>query len=125
MIDLCDIILRDQGFVFNFKYDGVGLIIVVVIDCVLGDVLMVVYMIDEVLVVIQVSGEVYFWFCSWVWLWKKGEMLGNVFCVVELWIDCDQDVVWVIVDVVGFVCYIGECSCFFCWIDGDWFVVVE
>jgi phosphoribosyl-AMP cyclohydrolase len=57
----------------------------------------------------------YFWSRSRKALWKKGEESGNVLDVVEMLIDCDQDVVLLRVNVEGdgLACHTGQRSCFY------------
>ena len=48
-------------------------------------------------------------------LWKKGETSGNTQRVVEMRTDCDQDAVWIRVEVEGdqATCHTGRRSCFY------------
>lgn len=77
------------GDLLMLKFDVDGLIVVVVIDVVFFEVLMVGYMNVEVLKRILEIGEVWYW--SWFWqsYWKKGEILGQVQKVQEIFVDCD------------------------------------
>jgi phosphoribosyl-AMP cyclohydrolase len=61
------------------------------------------------------SGQAVYWSRSRRALWKKGETSGNVQNVTELRVDCDQDAVWLGVNVAGHdaTCHTGRRSCFY------------
>jgi phosphoribosyl-AMP cyclohydrolase len=61
------------------------------------------------------SGVTHFWSRSRSRLWKKGEESGNVLKVKEARTDCDQDVIWLLVEVQGsgVACHTGSRSCFY------------
>ncbi|MGO7426654.1 phosphoribosyl-AMP cyclohydrolase, partial [Rhizobium ruizarguesonis] len=48
-------------------------------------------------------------------LWKKGETSGNLQMVKEIRTDCDQDAIWLKVEVAGHdaTCHTGRRSCFY------------
>ena len=47
-------------------------------------------------------------------LWKKGETSGHVLRIVEMRVDCDQDVLWLKVEQAGAgACHTGRRSCFY------------
>jgi phosphoribosyl-AMP cyclohydrolase len=56
-----------------------------------------------------------FWSRSRRGLWRKGEESGNTLTVIEMRIDCDQDVIWLRVNVEGdgLACHTGQRSCFY------------
>ncbi len=72
------------------------------------------FMNAEALALTIESGIVHFWSRSRAELWKKGAESGNMFNVVEMRTDCDQDVMWVRVTVKGDgnACHTGRRSCF-------------
>lgn len=92
------------------KMDGMMLVIVQYV--VFGEVLMFGYMNKEVLEKIEVIGKVIFYLCIKQWLWIKGEILGYVFNVVSIMLDCDNDMLLVLVNLIGLICYKGIISCF-------------
>lgn len=103
----------------NFNWEKVdGLILVIIQDVVMCQVFMLGYMNVEVVVLIQEIGKVYFYSCIKQCIWKKGEMFGNMFKLVQMVLDCDGDILLVEVCLKGFVCYIGIVMCF-----GDDFVL--
>jgi phosphoribosyl-AMP cyclohydrolase len=105
----------EAGSVFQPKFDADGLIAAVVTDHVSGDVLMVGYMNAEALRRTIETGEAWYWSRSRQGYWKKGETSGQVQHVKEIRTDCDQDAIWLKVEVAGngATCHTGFKSCFF------------
>lgn len=100
---------------FEPKFSADGLIPAIVTDRKTGDVLMFAFMNEKALNETIASGIAHFWSRSRAKLWKKGEESGNLLKVIELRTDCDQDVIWLTVDVEGdgVACHTGERSCFY------------
>jgi phosphoribosyl-AMP cyclohydrolase len=67
-------------------------------------------------------GEAVYWSRSRKKLWHKGEESGHVQKVLEIRLDCDEDVVLLKVEQAGGIaCHTGRHSCFFQKFDGaDW-----
>jgi len=97
----------------ELKFDDRGLIPAIAQDARTGEVLMVAWMNAEALRRTLESGEAWFWSRSRQELWHKGGTSGNVLRVLEVWADCDQDVLLLKVDPAGPACHTGERSCFF------------
>jgi phosphoribosyl-ATP pyrophosphohydrolase/phosphoribosyl-AMP cyclohydrolase len=95
------------------KWDAQGLIPAVVQDVNSRQVLMVAYMNAESLKRTIETGETVFWSRSRGEMWHKGERSGNKQRVREIYVDCDQDTLLVLVEPVGPACHTGEVSCFF------------
>ena len=95
------------------KFDG--LIPAVVQDAESREVLMVGFMNDEALTLTHATGFATFYSRSRKKLWMKGETSGNRLQVVELFTDCDDDTVLVMVKRLGdgLVCHTGQRSCFY------------
>lgn len=100
---------------FTPNYGEDGLIPAVVTDAKSGSVLMFAHMNDEALRRTIDTGYAHFWSRSRRKLWLKGERSGNLLKVGELRTDCDQDVLWLSVEVEGHgvACHTGERSCFY------------
>jgi phosphoribosyl-AMP cyclohydrolase len=100
---------------FQPRLDADGLIPAIVTDARDGEVLMLAWMNAEALALTIETGIGHFWTRSRGKLWKKGEESGNSLRVVELRTDCDQDVVWLRVQVegMGVACHTGRRSCFY------------
>ncbi|MBN9446130.1 MAG: phosphoribosyl-AMP cyclohydrolase, partial [Bosea sp.] len=61
------------------------------------------------------TGEAWYWSRSRQELWHKGATSGQIQTIVEMRIDCDQDAVWLKVEVAGDggCCHTGRRSCFY------------
>jgi phosphoribosyl-ATP pyrophosphohydrolase/phosphoribosyl-AMP cyclohydrolase len=94
-------------------WDERGLIPTVVQDAKTRQVLMVAYMNAESLKQTLEIGETVFWSRSRQELWHKGATSGNVQRVKEIYVDCDEDTLLVLVDPAGPACHTGEVSCFY------------
>ncbi|HEY8247832.1 MAG TPA: phosphoribosyl-AMP cyclohydrolase [Hyphomicrobium sp.] len=105
----------EAGLVFQPKFDSDGLIPAIVTDAGSGEALMCAFMNAEALALTLETGFVHFWSRSRAALWKKGDESGNMFNVVEMRTDCDQDVLWLRVSVEGdgHACHTGRRSCFY------------
>jgi phosphoribosyl-AMP cyclohydrolase len=105
----------EEGEVFTPKFDGSGLLTTVVTDAADGQLLMVAHMNEEALRLTLETGVAHYWSRSRKSLWKKGETSGNTQQVKEILTDCDQDAIWLKVDVSGdnVTCHTGRRSCFY------------
>jgi phosphoribosyl-AMP cyclohydrolase len=97
------------------KFGSDGLIPAIVTDVKSGNVLMFAHMNEAALGKTIATGFAHFWSRSRGKLWKKGEESGNLLSVREVRTDCDQDVIWLLVDVggAGVACHTGAASCFY------------
>ncbi|WP_024585461.1 phosphoribosyl-AMP cyclohydrolase [Aliihoeflea sp. 2WW] len=105
----------EEGDAFTPRFDAAGLITAVVTDAHEGTVLMVAHMNAEALALSLETGIAHYWSRSRNQLWKKGETSGNLQTIVELRTDCDQDAIWLRVEVAGHdaTCHTGRRSCFY------------
>jgi phosphoribosyl-AMP cyclohydrolase len=105
----------EEGNVLAPRFDANGLITAVVTDARDGLLLMVAHMNAEALALTIESGIAHFWSRSRGRIWKKGETSGNVQSVTEMRVDCDQDAIWLSVNVAGHdaTCHTGRRSCFY------------
>ncbi len=97
----------------ELKWDAAGLIPAVVQDAHTGQVLMVAWMNTEALHLTLATGETHFWSRSRRRLWHKGETSGNIQRIKEIRVDCDGDVLLVLVEQTGVACHTGQRSCFY------------
>ena len=106
---------NDETLDLNLRYDAQGLIPAIVVDQADNAVLMFAYMNAEAFAETQRTGIVHFYSRSRSKLWKKGETSGEMFQVVEMHVDCDQDVLLVKVKPQGKgnACHTGRRSCFY------------
>jgi phosphoribosyl-AMP cyclohydrolase len=106
----------------DVKWDDSGLVPVIVQEAATGDVLMFAWMNRDALERTALEGEAVFWSRSRRKLWHKGEESGHVQRVLEMRLDCDNDVVLLRVEQIGGIaCHTGRHSCFFQrFSDGQW-----
>jgi phosphoribosyl-AMP cyclohydrolase len=105
----------EEGNVFSPRFDANGLVTAVATDARDGTLLMVAHMNAEALALTLQTGIAHYWSRSRGALWKKGETSGNIQQVVEVRTDCDQDALWLRVEVLGQgeTCHTGRRSCFY------------
>ncbi|NGN40102.1 phosphoribosyl-AMP cyclohydrolase [Mesorhizobium sp. CGMCC 1.15528] len=105
----------EEGKSFAPRFDANGLVTAVVTDARDGMLLMVAHMNAEALSLTLETGIAHYWSRSRNALWKKGETSGNMQHVAEIRTDCDQDAVWLRVNVLGHdaTCHTGRRSCFY------------
>jgi phosphoribosyl-AMP cyclohydrolase len=98
------------------KWDHDGLVPAIAQEASTGDVLMVAWMNREALARTAELGEAVYWSRSRGRLWHKGEESGHIQTVIELRLDCDNDVVLLKVEQRGhdpsIACHTGRHSCF-------------
>lgn len=106
---------NEEGLEFAPRFAADGLLTAVVTDAQSGELLMVAHMNEQALWLTLETGIAHYWSRSRSELWKKGETSGNFQRVKELRTDCDQDAVWLKVDVQGdgATCHTGRRSCFY------------
>ncbi len=97
----------------TLNWNDQGLIPAVVQDAGTGMVLMVAWMNEEALRLTRATRQTHFWSRSRQALWHKGATSGNTQDVVEIYVDCDEDVLLVKVNPAGPACHTGATSCFF------------
>jgi phosphoribosyl-AMP cyclohydrolase len=104
----------EAGLQFQPKFDADGLIPCITADATTGEILMFAFMNEEALGLTMKTGKATYYSRSRKKLWLKGEESGNRLSVVEMRIDCDQDVIWLRVDPKGgAACHNGYRSCFY------------
>jgi phosphoribosyl-AMP cyclohydrolase len=110
----------EEGVAFTPRFDANDLVTAVVTDASDGVLLMVAHMNAEALALTIETGIAHYWSRSRNSLWKKGETSGNFQHVVEMRTDCDQDAVWLRVNVSGHdaTCHTGRRSCFYRKVEG-------
>ena len=95
------------------RWNEHGLIPVIVQDADTMQVLMMAFMNEESLNKTLEIGETVFWSRSRQTLWHKGETSGNTQAVKEIRLDCDADVLLILVEPAGPACHTNATTCFF------------
>ena len=111
-----------EAWLNKINWAADGLVPAIAQDATNGRVLMVAWMDREALKRTVQSGEAVYWSRSRKKLWRKGEESGHVQRVKEVCLDCDGDVVLLLVEQSGGIaCHTGRASCFFNRLqDGEW-----
>ena len=105
---------------FRPRFDPAGLITCVTVAAD-GRVLMVAGMNAEALRLTVETGVVHYWSRSRGKLWRKGDTSGQLQRLLELRVDCDQDVLLARVEVGGDggACHTGRPTCFYRVVEPD------
>lgn len=106
----------------EIKWDANGLVPVIVQDHQTGVILMFAWMNRAALQLTHDTKAAVYWSRSRKKLWRKGEESGHVQQVHEMRLDCDEDVIILLVEQVGGIaCHTGRHNCFFRKLeDGQW-----
>ncbi|MFM5955246.1 MAG: phosphoribosyl-AMP cyclohydrolase [Novosphingobium sp.] len=103
----------ETGSAFLPKFDAQGLLTAIAVDRATREILMVAFMDREALEKTVETGLAHFHSRSRGRLWMKGETSGHVLKVDEMWVDCDQDALILLVEPHGPACHTGATSCFY------------
>lgn len=111
-----------MSFVTEVAWNSDGLVPAVAQDATTGRILMVAWMNAEALQLSADENRAVYWSRSRQKLWRKGEESGHVQHIKEIRLDCDRDVVILVVEQVGGIaCHTGRESCFYRVLeDGQW-----
>ncbi|MHB1099914.1 MAG: phosphoribosyl-AMP cyclohydrolase [Burkholderiales bacterium] len=117
----------NDNWLNKINWSNEGLVPAIAQDSTTGRVLMVAWMNRESLELSAKTGIVVYWSRSRKKLWKKGEESGHTQRIVEMRLDCDEDVILLQVEQQGGIaCHTGRESCFFQKLeDGHWVVTDE
>ncbi|MEJ7137951.1 phosphoribosyl-AMP cyclohydrolase [Amphibiibacter pelophylacis] len=111
-----------MAFADALAWDDKGLIPAIAQEAATGDVLMVAWMNREALLQTALRGEAVYYSRSRQRLWHKGEESGHVQQVLDIRLDCDQDVLLLQVrqwgHTPGIACHTGRHSCFYSHLQG-------
>ena len=110
----------------EIRFNEDGLIPVIAQDATSGKVLMFAWMNRESLKLTNEKKQAVYWSRSRKKLWHKGEESGHVQQVVDMYFDCDEDVILLKVEQKGGIaCHTGRESCFYRQLQGQKWVEVE
>ncbi|SMF93650.1 phosphoribosyl-AMP cyclohydrolase [Methylomagnum ishizawai] len=108
------------------RWNGDGLIPAIAQEAATGQILMVAWMNREALELTAQEGHAVYWSRSRKRLWRKGEESGHRQKVLEIRLDCDEDVILLKVEQIGGIaCHTGRHHCFFRVLRGDRWETVE
>ena len=98
----------------QINWDANGLVPVIAQEFGTGKVLMFAWMNREALLLTDDTKQAVYWSRSRNKLWRKGEESGHTQRVHEIRVDCDEDVILLIVEQIGGIaCHTGRHNCFF------------
>ena len=115
-----------EAWLDEIRFNDDGLIPVIAQDAESGKVLMFAWMNRDSLNLTVEKKEAVYWSRSRQKLWHKGEESGHVQQVIDMYFDCDEDVILLKVKQTGGIaCHTGRESCFYRQLQGDQWVSVE
>ena len=118
--------MTEAAWLDAVKWTDDGLVPVVAQDATDSKVLMVAWMNREALKLTAQGGKAVYWSRSRQRLWHKGEESGHQQRVQEIRLDCDNDVIVLLVEQQGGIaCHTGRRSCFYQRLQGDSWVAVD
>ena len=110
----------------DIRFDDKGLVPAIAQDAGSGKILMMAWMNRESLQLTAEKKQAVYWSRSRGKLWFKGEESGHTQKVLELRVDCDEDVILLKVEQCGGIaCHTGRESCFYRQLQGDKWLEVE
>jgi phosphoribosyl-AMP cyclohydrolase len=116
----------NEQWLDQIAWSDEGLVPVITQETGSGRILMMAWMNRPALQETVAGGKAVYWSRSRQRLWHKGEESGHEQLVKEIRLDCDGDVVLLIVEQVGGIaCHTGRHSCFFRRLDKGIWVEVD
>ena len=108
------------------RWDANGLVPVITQEAASNKVLTLAWMNRDALQETVKTGRAVYWSRSRSKLWHKGEESGHLQKVLEVRLDCDEDVVLLRVEQVGGIaCHTGRHNCFFQKLENGGWVVTD
>lgn len=115
-----------SGWLDEIRWTGDGLVPAIAQEASTGQVLMFAWMNRESLALTAEEGYAVYWSRSRGKLWRKGEESGHRQKVLEIRLDCDEDVVLLKVEQEGGIaCHTGRHHCFFRKLQGGLWETVD
>lgn len=116
----------NQKWLDQVKWDEQGLVPAIAQETGTGKVLMMAWMNRQALALTVKERHAVYWSRSRQKLWHKGEESGHVQLVQEIRLDCDNDVILLIVEQQGGIaCHTGRHNCFYQRLEDDHWQAVE
>ena len=107
------------SFLDAVRWNADGLVPAIAQEAGSGRVLTLAWMNRQALERTAATGEAHYWSRSRRKLWRKGESSGHVQRVREIRLDCDDDVILIVVEQVGGIaCHTGRERCFYKRLEG-------
>ena len=111
-----------MSYLDDIKWDSNGLLPAIAQDAETGQILMMAWMNREALELTVNENRAIYWSRSRQKLWRKGEESGHIQELIELRLDCDNDVILMKVNqIANIACHTGRTSCFYRVLqNGEW-----
>ena len=127
---ICNITLKSPNlfmpdtWLSKINWSEDGLIPVIAQEADSGKILMVAWMNRDALKLTIEKREAVYWSRSRKKLWHKGEESGHIQKIKDIYLDCDEDVLLLIVEQIGGIaCHTGRHNCFFQKLeDNEWVI---
>jgi phosphoribosyl-AMP cyclohydrolase len=127
---ICNITLKSPNlfmpdtWLSKINWSEDGLIPVIAQEADSGKILMVAWMNRDALKLTVEKREAVYWSRSRKKLWHKGEESGHIQKIKDIYLDCDEDVLLLIVEQIGGIaCHTGRHNCFFQRLeDNEWVI---
>ena len=128
--EICNITLKNPNlfmpdtWLSKINWSEDGLIPVIAQEADSGKILMVAWMNRDALKLTVEKREAVYWSRSRKKLWHKGEESGHIQKIKDIYLDCDEDVLLLIVEQIGGIaCHTGRHNCFFQKLeDNEWVI---
>jgi phosphoribosyl-AMP cyclohydrolase len=105
---------NEQNWLDAINWTSEGLVPAIAQESGSGKILMLAWMNRESLALTVKEGKAIYWSRSRQKLWRKGEESGHEQIIKDIRLDCDNDVILLIVEQRGDIaCHTGRKSCFF------------
>lgn len=116
----------NETWLNKINWSHEGLVPVITQEADTGKVLMLAWMNREALYNTVQTGKAVYWSRSRKKLWRKGEESGHEQQVREIRLDCDEDVILILVEQAGGIaCHTGRHNCFFQKLEGGKWIVTD
>ena len=117
---------RESSWLEEIRWNPDGLVPVIAQDANSGRVLMFAWMNRDALQLTAEQGHAVYWSRSRQRLWHKGESSGHRQKVLEIRLDCDNDVILLQIEQQGGIaCHTGRESCFYQRLENGRWLAVE
>lgn len=128
--EICNITLKNSNlfmpdtWLSKINWSEDGLIPVIAQEADSGKILMFAWMNRDALKLTVEKREAVYWSRSRKKLWHKGEESGHIQKIKDIYLDCDEDVLLLIVEQIGGIaCHTGRHNCFFQKLeDNEWVI---
>ncbi|MBQ76433.1 MAG: phosphoribosyl-AMP cyclohydrolase [Gammaproteobacteria bacterium] len=117
---------KDQNWLSEIKFDANGLVQSIAQEVTSNRILMSAWMNRDSLEETLETGRAVYWSRSRKKLWRKGEESSHEQIVREVRLDCDGDVIILMVEQLGDIaCHTGRASCFYRSLEGGQWIETD